>query len=282
MQKLSDWDREALLSSPLLKPLHGVIERLAKDDFPTLEQLNVLLAARSAPIETESGQLLRFVSQRHGMLPPEQQYEPLCYLTGGVQTREKNWHDFFNALIWMCYPSAKAAINARHFNVLKHGAAVGNTGTSGRGGVRDMCTLLDESGVLVASAEGELSGMLQNFQWKELFWERRTVLPKSMQFFIFGHGLCEKALHPYLGVTGQGLILPVDAQFFGWTEPDKCAYLDRRLADYIANPAHCLSTKELTPVPLLGYPGWFTGNEREAFFDNTDYFRPDRRNRRES
>jgi hypothetical protein len=30
-------------------------------------------------------------------------------------------------------------------------------------------------------------------------------------------------------------------------------------------------------LPILGVPGWCADNEREAFYDNADYFRPGRR-----
>jgi hypothetical protein len=34
--------------------------------------------------------------------------------------------------------------------------------------------------------------------------------------------------------------------------------------------------RELSPLPVLGVPGWWGGNEQENFYENTDYFRPGR------
>ena len=34
--------------------------------------------------------------------------------------------------------------------------------------------------------------------------------------------------------------------------------------------------RELSPLPVLGVPGWWDGNEQEEFYDNTGYFRPGR------
>ena len=72
-----------------------------------------------------------------------------------------------------------------------------------------MLTLLDESGVLVACADPELARLLRDFRWKELFWHNRERLAAAMGFYLYGHGLYEKALRPYIGMTGQGLILNV-------------------------------------------------------------------------
>lgn len=278
MDSVSDWDRASLLDSEIFSPLHDVIRRLDAHIFPTQQTLNALLAAQSPAVMSRSGLPIHFVAQECGKLPFERQYEPLCYLTGGVQTRENNWHDLLNALIWLVFPQAKAAINARHFRALTvPGARQVCDSASQRGRVRDTCTLLDESGVIVASCDPDLSSALQAFRWKELFWERRADLPARMKFFVFGHGLYEKALHPYIGMTGQGLLLPVDEAFFVWPDEMQRRHLDERIAAYVSDEACCLSSRELTPVPLLGMPGWHPDNENPGFYENTAYFRVKRR-----
>ena len=128
----------------------------------------------------------------------------------------------------------------------------------------------------MAYADAELAELLGSFQWKELFWRRRVQVQSSMGFFLFGHGLYEKALHPYTGMTGQGLLLAVEPAFFTWPLTQQLAYLDDQLAGYLAIAEHCCSTRELTPVPLLGVPGWSAENEDAAYYDNTRYFRAQR------
>ncbi len=189
--------------------------------------------------------------------------------------RADNWHDMLNALVWLTFPKSKAAINARHYHALSNlpDAAL----QSQRGEVRDMATLFDESGVVVVCAAEELSGLLRDFQWQELFWQRRSLVQTSMGFYLFGHGLFEKALQPYIGMTGQGLILVAEQEFFTWPMERRLAYLDNRVAQYLDSPDHCRSTRELTPVPLLGVPGWSQDNNCEAYYGNTRYFRPSRR-----
>ena len=97
-----------------------------------------------------------------------------------------------------------------------------------------------------------------------------------MGFYLFGHGLYEKALQPYIGMTGQGLLLTVEQEFFTWTLMRRLVYLDKKVAAYLNAPEHCRSTRELSPVPLLGVPGWARENAEESYYDNTAYFRSGR------
>ena len=290
MQQALDWNPATILQSPLFAPLYPAIVRLGISGFPTLNDCNALLDSRPSPITVQSGLPLRFVAQQPGKQPFAAQYEPRCYLAGEVQMREHNWHDLFNALVWLTFPTAKALLNARHYramleerHVLLEQPALGN---KGRGTLRDANTLFDESGVIVAYSDActgaDLAGLLRGFQWKKLFWQQREqVRPQSSQkamgFYLFGHGLYEKALQPYIGMTGQGLLLAVQPKFFSWPQLQQLAHLDNLLADYLAAPEHCRSTRDLSPVPLLGVPGWAADNDNAAYYDNAAYFRPGRR-----
>jgi hypothetical protein len=276
MKTEPEWDKKSLLEMHAFAPLHPAIERIVTERFPTLDDQNEMLAAISPRIVVHEGHPLRFVPQEYGKLPFERQYEPRCYLHGEVPTRENNWHDLLNALVWLTFPQAKKAINLRHYQALT--TASNESAGSQRGAVRDTNTLLDESGVIVPCANGELAGLLCDFGWKELFWQRRAEVRNSMGFYLFGHGLYEKALRPYIGMTGQGLLLPVEQAFFDWPLRQRLAHLDALVAEYLLQPQHFRSTRELTPVPLLGVPGWSADNEQENYYDNSSYFRPCRQN----
>jgi hypothetical protein len=270
MKQTLSWNRGALLASPLYKPLQPILRQLADSEFPTVDDCNRLLDLQ--PITVQLGLPLRFVPQQPGKLPFELQYEPRCYLRGEVQMRERNWHDLFNALVWMTFPRMKAATNARHYLAMK--AA---TVDPSRGGGRDMATLFDESGVIVVCSDVALGELLKDFKWQELFWQRRAQVKAEMDFYIFGHGLYEKALHPYIGMSGQGLILPVERNFFSQPLAQRLMHLDKLLAGYLLAPQHCRSPRELSPVPLLGLPGWTVQNECAQYYANAAYFRPGRR-----
>lgn len=273
MKLIHKWSLAPLQKSPLFSPLSHALERLNTVGFPTRQDWNRLVSQYYSDIRVQSGPGLSFVAQEEGKQGFESQYEPRCYLNGEVQTRENNWHDLFNALVWLTFPKAKAAINARHYHALK---TVQQDGVSQRGQVRDMATLLDESGVIVVSANSEATELLRTFQWKELFWHQREQVQTSMGFYIFGHGLYEKGLEPYIGMTGQAFILNVPADFFKRTEAEQLGYLDERVADYLNNSDNCQTPRELNPVPLLGIPGWSIENNNAAYYDNTAYFRSGR------
>lgn len=258
----------------MFAPLHTILAGFDREHFPSLQDCNELLAARDPPITVQSGMPLQFVPQQNGKQSFEAQYEPRCYLTGEVQMRAHNWHDLFNALVWLSFPGIKAAINARHYHALLNERTQGNTG---RGALRDVNTLLDESGVFVVYADAELAGLLRDFKWKELFWQQRVCVNASMGFFLFGHGLYEKALQAYVGMTGQGLLVAVEQEYFAWPPLRQLKHLDSLLADYLAAPEHCSNSRDLSPVPLLGIPGWATENDSATYYDNTLYFRPGRR-----
>src|SRR5262249_464863 len=127
-------------------------------------------------------------------------YEVRIAETGEVPTRSHNWHDLFNALAWIAFPRAKAAINAQHAAIL---AERGEAEARRRGPERDALTLFDEGGVIIACSEPQLTRLIVDFEWKELFWRRRAELQAKMRFFAFGHALYEKALEPYVGIVAK-------------------------------------------------------------------------------
>ncbi|TSA40753.1 MAG: DUF3025 domain-containing protein [Betaproteobacteria bacterium] len=259
------WQADFLDRSPMLAPLRFAGAHLRGAAWPTLEALQPV-----HPIATVSGLTLRFVPQGAKPASFEEQYEPRIHLRGEVQTRTENWHDLFNALAWLAFPRAKATITDRHYH-----AALTQAAGQNRHPARHALTLFDESGVAVACADPELTQLLRDFQWQELFWQRREEVQRSMKFFVFGHSLYEKALTPYLGLTGHGLVLAVEEGFFAAASEQQQAELDRLLATRLGDPA----SLRYTPVPLLGVPGWWDANQAADFYDNTAYFRAKPANR---
>lgn len=252
-----------------LRPAGSPLTNLAT--WPDLEDCQRILdAAAAAPILCGSGLPLRVTAQGGAPHHFGEQYEPRIYLAGELQTRTRNWHDLFNLLAWATFPLAKAAINARHVQ-----AAQGRPRDM-RGPIRDMLTLFDECGVVVASADAQLEQLLQDFRWRDLFWLRRTDVRERMRFYLFGHALCEKALRPYVGMTGKGIVLKVESAFFEQEPGEQLSGLDQKLAALFRNPAARLHPRRLQPIPVLGVPGWAPENERETYYANSRYFRPGR------
>ena len=95
-----------------------------------------------------------------------------------------------------------------------------------------------------------------------------------MRFYLFGHALYEKALAPFVGVTGRGVVFAAEDTLIDLPLRMQLTELDARLAERIGDTTRFSATRELTPVPILGVPGWCEDNARERYYDNIDYFRP--------
>ena len=185
------------MSHPSLRamssPLHDFPRRPQTPDAkpPSLDALNAL---RDASHCTGAGRSTRFVHDEPAGDASEG-YEERTWRSGEVITRPDNWHDAFNALAWLAYPQTKRALNRLHH---EHADSALSAAANARGVARDVLTLFDEDGLLVACADPRLAGLLKNFQWKELFWEQREAVARSMRFHVFGHALAVSR------VDGQG------------------------------------------------------------------------------
>jgi hypothetical protein len=265
------WDPRFFHRSAAFAPLASAASKLQDHaDWPGPRQLRDLLL--DSAVASGGGQPLRLVDPqpRSGALHPG--YEARCFLTGELETREKNWHDLFNTLVWVTFPRTKAAINARHYRAQQMSAV-----RSMRGAERDALTLFDECGVVVASTDASLLALLQGFAWKELFWHRRQDMLAHMRVYIFGHGLYEQALRPFIGMTGKAILLHVEQSCLDQPLDLQLVSLDVQLARIIATPEKFKHPRELSPLPVLGVPGWTADNAKESFYDNTEYFRPGRK-----
>ena len=281
-----DWDRGALLANPAFESLWPAIALCPAGRFPGIDDLSGL--AQMCCLTSGGGAALRFVSgddSAHGVF--DRQYEVRIYRDGEVPTRSGNVHDLFNALVWLGFPRTKAQLNRRHYESLmtrpgEQGAAGADSGSRGtpraadrsRGTPRDVLTLFDESGVIVACSEPELTGLLEGFEWKALFWSRRAEVQRAMRFFLFGHGIHEKALRPFKGITAKALVLAVSPGFCSMPLDLQLAEADERAAQWFSQPLG--STRMFAPLPILGVPGWEAANERESFYEDAAVFRPGR------
>jgi hypothetical protein len=203
-------------------------------------------------IRTESGHRLEFVAPRADPRP----YEMQVFESGRVPTRPDNRHDWFNALAWLAFPLSKARMNAMH------AARIPLEGKR-RGPLRDLLTVFDEGGVLVACDDEELVRLARTLRWKELFWTRRSRLRRATRLAVLGHAALEKALEPWPGITCKALYL----------SPHES--LDEQAARWLAQLPSGARARDLAPLPVFGYPGW-ADNERAEFYDDERYFRSPR------
>ncbi len=226
-------------------PLHPLSAFLAP--FPPADLASLNTAA--AGIVTGGGLPLRFV------VPPDDGlgYELRAFQTGEVATRTDNAHDYFNALIWLAFPRAKAALNRRHLDELEA------ADTAARGPVRDALTQFDECGVVIAGMPVDMQSALRAHRWREVFVERRDELLATTHFTVFGHASHDALAAPFIGLCGKAVFLDAGD-------------IDEQLASLFATAD--LVPRDFQPLPLLGIPGATAENENPAYYDDTRQFRP--------
>ena len=263
------WNTDWLNRSDMFAPLGAVGARLPGIGWPNPDLLNAV-ADDAGRVVNAQGLRIRFVPHAPRSKDFQDGFEPRAFLKGEVQMRALDWHDLFNALVWMTFPTTKAVINARHYESLSGGES-GN-----RPAARDALTLLDEDGMVILSSDAGLLELVREFRWKELFWIRREQVRKRMRFFLFGHALYHKALDPFVGMTGKGVLFEVPDSFAQLPLNAQVAEADRLLAAHVWDRKRLSHGREFSPLPVLGVPGWWGGNEEQAFYENTEHFRPGR------
>lgn len=212
-----------------------------------------------------NGQQIRFVPPR----PDGQVYECRIWESGEVETRPDNWHDWFNALVWLSFPKTKIAVSARHVGAMTpEGEA--------RGSERDALTHFDECGIAVLSSRPTLLDLLRGFQWKTLFVERRAEVEQHMRFVIFGHATYEALLKPFRGLTAKAVLHEVDDAWLQLPAVAQLVAVDTLLAADLSSGRYT-RPRDFQPLPVLGIPGVVPENADPAYYDDTWQFRPGRR-----
>ncbi|MDO4723297.1 MAG: DUF3025 domain-containing protein [Comamonadaceae bacterium] len=297
LQRL-DWAQPWL--APFAQPYGAPLaQAVLVQGQPVHQALNQV--AHPEPVTTASGPSMgrapgrkgvpRFVAQQQ--LPAGVSYEAFIHDQWAVPTRD-HVHDFFNGLIWLHFPRSKARLNAIQAEQIRQLGIQGR-----RGPVRDACTLFDENGALLLAPQPLWQALLAR-DWLALFW---TLRPLWRQAFLvlFGHALLEQLCAPRKPLCAHVLTLPLasnPALAVAWQaalgpamaptaapEPAACA-LPQCPAPLLAAWDQALSQalqpdrlahKPLTPLPVLGLPGWWPANAQRAFYEDQQVFRPPRR-----
>ena len=230
-------------------------------------------AARLALVN-HRGQPIRFIPQAE--LPEGRAYEAHIGATGCVPTRD-NLHDFFNGLVWQTFPLIKRELNALQ------AAQIDATGvTHARGPARDAATIFDENAALMLvrdSGDGRaLVDGLRAHQWKSVLFDRREAFQRDAQPWLFGHALMEKLVAPRKAITAHVRVLYAPDAWFDLGWEDRRAWIDMQVAGQLCIEG--LSTAGFTPLPVLGVPGWWPGQD-EAFYLDQTVFRPKRSDKRQ-
>ena len=87
-------------------------------------------------------------------------------------------------------------------------------------------------------------------------------------------------MNPFIGLTAKAYTLKVKKDFFNYSKIEQYKNLDKLLHDDILNNNRLNNNQYLSPIPLLGIPGWSKENSNPAFYQNLEYFRPRNVNRK--
>jgi len=224
-------------------------------------------------LHNHHGWPIRFVPQAE--LPAGTAYEAFIGATGCVPTRE-NLHDFFNGLVWQTFPLIKRELNALQAAQIQ-AAGVGKS----RGPARDAATIFDENAALLVVRDGAagraLAEGLRAHLWQDTLYARRAEFGAgagaNAEVWLFGHALMEKLVAPRKAITAHTRVLFAPDAWFSLGWEDRRAWIDMRVAGLLS--AEGLSTSAFTPLPVLGVPGWWPGQD-EAFYLDETVFRPKR------
>ncbi len=224
--------------------------------WPSIDDLNAAWT---------TGQRERFVAQTKALLDDGLHYEQRIAEQGEIATREANWHDLFNAMVWLRYPALKRALNARQM------ADIAVMGTRERSRAQYALTHFDEAGVIVTLRDRRLLDLWDEHDWHGLFWRERAAWQDgraSVQ--LFGHALLEHALTPGKLLVGKALACVA-------TEGDVDAVAI--CAQGIEAGRLLRDPLDLRPLPLSGLPGWHPDSHTEAFHRHAPCYQPRREGR---
>lgn len=263
------WNASFYQQSSMFLPIAGVAGQFMPQQWPSLDEMNRALLTRQHPILV-NGNPLKAVAQDSKASDFFSGYEQQIYLNGCLQTRTQNWHDYLNLLVWMSFPETKSVLNQQQYS---ESLSQYRLGKNSRSLKQNTLAQFDECGVIICCSNPRLYELLQNHCWKELFYDEQDRIGKEIEFFIFGHGLFEKALIPYIGMTGKGMHLSTNQTFFSQSIEYKIGYMDHHIAEYCKRIQPQPGEKMLQPVPLLGVKDWYQGKQDVAFYQNKQYFR---------
>jgi hypothetical protein len=248
------WDARFVERSPWFWPLRAAAEHFcALPDWPRLADLDALYAAATAgqdlPQLRFRGNVRKQDKREGGRVVLSALYDARITLAGEVPTRERDWHDLFNALCFATFPRSKLALHARQYRALS-ARLVPNAERlpPTRTPEQDTLTLFDEGGVIVAAAPQEALQLMAAHGEARASLCDQLVLERRTRLVPFGHALFEHLVEELRCPGGCTQVLAVSDL---WGSSNAwLSSLDRALAQAIADPERFVSPKECSQVRL--------------------------------
>ena len=258
MNNADIWNTEIFQSSEIIRQLSHTTNYF-KDftHWPEIKDFKKLFL--------EHGLKITPVRQSNKIESFEELYEPRIYLKKELQTRTENWHDFFNAMIWLNFPKTKTTLNELHFK-----ASTNRPKGSNRSTLENRITQFDECGAVILSSQQHLLDLVEQHQWQSLFIDQQSAFKEDFHCVVFGHAIYEKEINPYIGMTCHCLLLE-NKEMLEKAKTGDYSDLDHYLADQWQNKIS-LNPVKFSAFPVLGTPGYWN-NQNEDFYQNKNYFR---------
>ncbi|WP_430455423.1 DUF3025 domain-containing protein [Rheinheimera sp.] len=261
------WDAQILCDHPAYRWLCAALPLSEQSSFPTPAVLTDWLQ------QLHLNSVVGFVDALTCQHDPRY-YEVFIADTQQVPTRTDNWHDLFGACIWTLFPNSKQALNQRHLS------EIALHGSKNRSALRHQLTLFDECGVLLLCPpdQQDLVQALRAHLWQQAFWSERDRWHhgNGVTPLIFGHANYEMLTRPFIGLTAKLWPLSVPAEFCFWSLQQQLEFVDTALSKQIAEFTLTDFRQQMSPLPLLGIPGWYQELQTAVFYQDVSYFRPKR------
>ena len=269
----------SVFSRPPLSEWREFAQLIETPDWPRIDALNSITALARLQDGGVPVNEWRFVEQTPALLADGLHYEQRIAERGEIATREGNWHDLLNALVWLRYPALKAALNARQI------AEIAVAGPKRRTRAQCALTHFDEAGVVVLLHDPALLRLWDAHDWHGLFWREREAWSDGRACaHVFGHALLEHALKPGQLLVGKALVVAMrqreNAQDDANGSSAEASRTIAELAAVIRRGELLNDPQELRPLPLSGIPGWHPDNVAERFYREALCFCPLRDGRR--
>jgi hypothetical protein len=246
---------QSIFTHPVFQDVADYLPWALSEQWPSVEALN-LTSIKLQHRYTDMP--LQFIEQDITLLDDGMHYEQRIFQDGVIATRKNNWHDLFNAMMWLKYPQLKSALNARQWRDVQA------NGLRSRTPGQCAMTLFDEAGAIV-SMPGVMLECWKQHDWHGLFIHHAEKWQSGeAKVAVFGHALLDHAL-----VTETLLVA-------------KCIVVDendlsscfKSLADAIESEKQLLANKELRTLPLCGIPGWHSAADSAEFLKTAACFSP--------
>ena len=250
---------DSVFQHPVFLHLSNVHLQLCQTaQWPEVQGLNSLWPLPSNPFSTT----YQFVTQE--TLNDALHYEQRIAELGAISTRSENWHDLFNAFIWLSFPAIKAALNARQCQ------DIAQVGVKQRTLSQCALTHFDEAGAVIRLSDSALLAHWDAHDWPAFFaaWQP-AYEAGAAQLWLFGHSIFEHALNPDIALVAKALV-------FIHPETLSDAAMDSYLAERIKHQQCLIDPQELRPIPLSGIAHWHALYGQADFYQQVPCFRPKR------